>query len=138
MGNILSSVRDVFMVCGMLYILYKIRATPPTYAHHSDSSAAPRADGDHVLGNSHSASPTYGEHSVKENSPSSQLATPPAHEEPSGQMDSPAPPGATGISAPLTPPTGDGDYMPEDSCSAPRATDVQCQGTQFVVTLIRH
>ncbi|RXW14828.1 hypothetical protein EST38_g11026 [Candolleomyces aberdarensis] len=130
MGNILSAVRDVFIVCGMLYILYKIRTTPPTYTPHSDSSAAPRADVDHVLGNSHSAPPTDGEHIAEEDAPSSPLTTPPVHEEPSGQMDQmdpPAPRGTTGIDAPVTPLTDDGDDIPEGSRSSPEALDVPSQ-----------
>ncbi|RXW11966.1 hypothetical protein EST38_g13889, partial [Candolleomyces aberdarensis] len=126
MGNILSGVRDIFIVSSILYILFKIHTTPPTYAPHSNASAAPRADSNHVLGNSHLAPPTDCERSVEEDSPS-QLATPPVHEEPSGQMDPPAPPAKTGINAQVTLPTDDREYIPQGSRSASRASDVQSQ-----------
>ncbi|RXW18565.1 hypothetical protein EST38_g7285 [Candolleomyces aberdarensis] len=133
MGNTLSSVRDVYVICTILYILYSIRNVPPTETPHSDSSAVPRTDGNH--GGPLAPSPTDGEHSVEENSPHPQLAVvkdaQPIRKEPSDEDDPPTPTATSGIDlsidVPATPPTDDGDLILESNCSELQASEAQSE-----------
>ncbi|RXW15000.1 hypothetical protein EST38_g10857 [Candolleomyces aberdarensis] len=69
MGNILSTIRDIAIICSIGYILYNARATPPTDAPRGNSSAAPPAGGDHGLDENRSTgSPTNDEQIVEKNS----------------------------------------------------------------------